>query len=529
MHRRMVAAFIAVLTLLTVTSAASAQATDPALTLARGSEGRLVSFWQDRLNDWLALSGSDRFPITVDGLFGPQTERATRSFQAAEGGVEADGRVDDLDRVVLRDAVIRLAADPVEGPPAVAEGDRGPAVRWWQDQLNPWLARSAPALHPIAVDGIFGPQTGAATLAFQEATAELSADAVVDAADRAALLAATTAGEIPSGSAPPATPGEAGVRLRDVTTLSDYTTTGRGLAEWRDEVPGIQDITVTSTLDRSEQPALWLPPSGVGDQPLLVGVHSWSSGYLQEYSIPFARWAQQQGWAAILPDFRGRNRTPEATGSDLAVQDVIDAVDFAIAQGGVDADRVYVIGVSGGGMMSLLMVGRHPERFAGASAWVPIWNLPAWYDYNAAQQNRYAREIEASCGGDPSADQAAWADCVHRSPMSHLDAARDAGVPILIGHGLGDTVVPPDHSLWAFNQLAAPQDEFPPEVLAAVNDNRLPDRLRGQVDVETFFEPADPSVLLARRSGPVTLVLFEGGHDIAYNPGLAWIHAQATE
>jgi len=36
---------------------------------------------------------------------------------------------------------------------------------------------------------------------------------------------------------------------------------------------------------------------------------------------------------------------------------------------------------------------------------------------------------------------------------------------------------------------------------------------------------ADPDVLVARRSGPVTLVLFEGGHDMVFHPGLAFMTA----
>lgn len=45
---------------------------------------------------------------------------------------------------------------------------------------------------------------------------------------------------------------------------------------------------------------------------------------------------------------------PPATGSDLAVQDVLDAVDFAAQEGGIDPERVFVVGFSGGGVMSLL-------------------------------------------------------------------------------------------------------------------------------------------------------------------------------
>jgi peptidoglycan hydrolase-like protein with peptidoglycan-binding domain len=49
--------------------------------LAVGDRDQLVGWWQDRLNDWLLLSGSNTYPIVVDGWFGPQTEQATIEFQ----------------------------------------------------------------------------------------------------------------------------------------------------------------------------------------------------------------------------------------------------------------------------------------------------------------------------------------------------------------------------------------------------------------------------------------------------------------
>ncbi|MTV26906.1 alpha/beta fold hydrolase [Nitriliruptoraceae bacterium ZYF776] len=204
-----------------------------------------------------------------------------------------------------------------------------------------------------------------------------------------------------------------------------------GLDRWRDEVPDIEDVTVTSSLDGEDQPSLYLPPSGDGEQPLLVVAHSWSTGYTQHLAIPFARWAQGAGWGFLHPDFRGVNDRPEATGSDLAVQDVVDAIDVAVERGGVDPERVFVLGFSGGGMMSLLLAGRHPDRIAGAVAWVPVEDLEDWYVHNLEDQpdEDYADQIEASCGGDPTSDPAAAEDCAARSPSAHLAAARDAGVP----------------------------------------------------------------------------------------------------
>jgi hypothetical protein len=176
-------------------------------------------------------------------------------------------------------------------------------------------------------------------------------------------------------------------------------------------------------------------------------------------------------------------------------------------------------------MMSLLMAGRHPDRFAGAVSWVPIYDLRDWYRVNLEKDPRpdYVTQIEASCGGPPVDDSAAAQECRSRSPVAYLDAAREADIPVYIGAGLSDENVPPSNAVEAFNQLAALEDRFPPAQVDAIGMGTLPEELEGQLDAESFFGPEDPEVLLTRRSGQVTLVIFAGGHDMVYNPGLLWM------
>lgn len=90
---------------------------DPgAPSVGRGDSGELVAFWQDRLNEWLALAGADVGPLAVDGIFGPSTEEATRVFQEASGLVAVDGVVDPEDRVALREAIEALEGAPSDRP-----------------------------------------------------------------------------------------------------------------------------------------------------------------------------------------------------------------------------------------------------------------------------------------------------------------------------------------------------------------------------------------------------------------------------
>jgi poly(3-hydroxybutyrate) depolymerase len=335
---------------------------------------------------------------------------------------------------------------------------------------------------------------------------------------------------------PPATGDEKAAAFRRVPGATTGSAQGpfgdEGLDRWRDEVPDVEDIGIRSSSDGERQGALWLPPAaGAGKgRPLLVVLHSWGNRYPQHVGIPFAKWAQREGWAMIAPNFRGVDDEPQATGSIRAVSDVIDAVDYAVEQGGVDRDRVYAIGFSGGGMMSLLMAGRHPDRFAGVAAWVPVHDLVRWHGYNASLSPPpdYAAEIEASCGGNPQAEAGARRRCLRRSPISHLDRARKAGIPVYLGHGTEDTLVPPDHALRAFNQLADPADRVGRRTLARVARNDIPDHLRGDVENGTGFDRRDPDVVFARRSADVTLALFEGEHDLVYHPALRWMSRLAA-
>lgn len=61
------------------------------------------------------------------------------------------------------------------------------------------------------------------------------------------------------------------------------------------------------------------------------------------------------------------------------------------------------MGASGGGYAALLMGGRAPELWAGASAWVPISDLAKWHAETTKRNLKYAREIELSIGGKPIA------------------------------------------------------------------------------------------------------------------------------
>ncbi len=75
-----------------------------------GDEGAFVSSWQDKLDQWLRLTGVDADGIAVDAIFGPSTVEATRTFEDARG-LQVDGVVEPEDRVSMRNALAALRAE----------------------------------------------------------------------------------------------------------------------------------------------------------------------------------------------------------------------------------------------------------------------------------------------------------------------------------------------------------------------------------------------------------------------------------
>ncbi len=311
--------------------------------------------------------------------------------------------------------------------------------------------------------------------------------------------------------------------LTELRTITDFSTLRAvGARRWRSSVPGIEDVRIASTVDDAEQAAFWLPPQREGKRPLLVILHSWSAGYTQHAGIPFAIWAKDNGWAVIAPDFRGANDNPDALGSDLAVQDAVDAIDYAIAQGGVDADRVYVVGYSGGGMMALLLAGRHPDKVDAVSAWGPPHDLIDFFEFSAPFGRAYATHIAAACGGNPTVPGPAQDECERRSPATYLETARQHAVPIFIAQGIDDPWVHPSGAADVFNILADPADRFTSDQIAQFGNSAVPTDLPVWSGVETFFTPGDPSPVYARQSAAVRLVYFDAGHDMIYNAAARW-------
>ncbi|MFK7778369.1 MAG: prolyl oligopeptidase family serine peptidase [Gimesia sp.] len=292
-------------------------------------------------------------------------------------------------------------------------------------------------------------------------------------------------------------------------------------------------IKVKSSLDQSLQPSLISVPetAKTTPTPLFVFLHSWSGNYKQSN----AKWqdeAEKRGWIYLHPNFRGANKHPEACGSRLARQDILDAIEYMIQNYNVDQSRIYLAGTSGGGHMTMLMAGHYPDRFSAASAWVGISDLADWYRFHVKEgvPQNYAKMILKSLQGKPGTSSKIDAEYRDRSPLYWIENATSLPLDLNAGVTDGKTgSVPFAHTIRAFNVLAKQNQttSVSKEEIKQLWDDgtlKLPEPTDQAID-ETY----DCDIHLRRNSRLARVTIFEGGHEGLPQPACEWLSKQIRD
>ena len=284
----------------------------------------------------------------------------------------------------------------------------------------------------------------------------------------------------------------------------------------------IQEVSYPCSFDQSEQKALVYFAQGTEPRPLVVALHTWSFTYANAKN--YVAHARRHNCHLIAPNFRGSNNkgNPLSMGSDAAVADIVSAVEWMKKKCAVDSDRIYLTGGSGGGFMALLMAGRHPEIWAGVSAWCPISDLKAWCIFHKGQG--YGAHIIRNLKGDPRNDAAAAAEAAKRSPITYLARAKSLALDIATGiHDGHKGSVPISETLNAFNAVAAVQDRIPEtDIRFMVENEKVPE------GTPEFIDPSygKRKIHYRKISGNTRVTIFEGGHTILPATSFSWMMKQ---
>jgi len=188
---------------------------------------------------------------------------------------------------------------------------------------------------------------------------------------------------------------------------------------------------------------LTLPGTAAGPAPMVLLIHGGPYARDSWGFSPTHQWLANRGYAVLSVNYRGSTGFGKAfvTAADKEWggrmhDDLIDAVDWAVAQGVADPKRVGFFGGSYGGYSALTAATKTPEVFACIVDVFGISNLitfmatvpPYWGPWFSIWKNRL---------GDP-ATEAGRVFLIERSPLTHIDRAVR---PILIAQGMRDVRV----------------------------------------------------------------------------------------
>lgn len=188
--------------------------------------------------------------------------------------------------------------------------------------------------------------------------------------------------------------------------------------------------------------------------PLIVCVHGGpeahqSNGWLTRYSSP-GQVAAASGYAVFYPNYRGstgrglaylKSSQGDPAGSEF--DDVVDGVDYLIAEGIADPERVGVTGGSYGGYATAWMSTFYSARFAAGVMSVGISNKISKVGTTDIADEEFLVHAMKRPWDD-------WQFFLERSPIYYADRGQ---TPLLILHGKEDTRVDPGQSREMYRHL----------------------------------------------------------------------------
>jgi dipeptidyl aminopeptidase/acylaminoacyl peptidase len=126
-------------------------------------------------------------------------------------------------------------------------------------------------------------------------------------------------------------------------------------------------------------------------RPLLVFPHGGVHSDFTTYYVHIVRELMERGYVVIAPEYRGstgygRDYYEAIDYGGLEVDDVVAARDWILeTRSDLDPERVGILGWSHGGLIALMAVFDHPEKFRVAYAGVPVSDLVSRMGYQTQE------------------------------------------------------------------------------------------------------------------------------------------------
>ena len=186
---------------------------------------------------------------------------------------------------------------------------------------------------------------------------------------------------------------------------------------------------------------------------------------------------------------------------DLETPDINAGVDYLIAKGLVDPDRVATMGWSNGSILSTSLITTYPDRYKAASVgagdveWISDWGNVVFGD---SFDSYYF-------GKSPMEDPELY---IRKSPFFKMDKVK---APVLIFHGTADTNVPPAQS-WSYFRVLQYYGKVPVKFVVFPGEPHGPRKLTHQVrKVEEevawfdkyFFKTEKPASDAVKKDSPL--------------------------
>ncbi len=223
----------------------------------------------------------------------------------------------------------------------------------------------------------------------------------------------------------------------------------------------MQPIAVTAREGVKLHGYLTLPQGSDGKNlPLILHPHGGPHGPRDLWGFnPEVQFLANRGYAVLQINFRGSGGYGNAfekmgyrNWGTTMINDMTDAVDWAIAEGIADKDRLCTYGASYGGYAALQSVVRNPTKYACTIGYVGVYSLPLMFEDGDIPETDFGqaflKRVMPESVADQQAQSAAYNIDKINIPVMLVQGAKDVRVPMSqyrsLKKGLIDAGRPPE-------------------------------------------------------------------------------------